>query len=521
MGPGSPSDVRIRRALLSADDPRGLSELARTLRRFDVEVLATSGTRRRLEEDGVPSRPAEELTGIGAWFAGRIKTLHPGLLGGILSPRTAEGTAELQRRGLLPIDLVAVNFYPFERRLREAPTATDLEEFVDVGGVTLARAAAKNHEWVAVLTDPEQYGAVERELETSQGSLSAETRAALAVAAFRRTSEYDALIAEGLGRGSRPSEFPDRVVFRREPIRLRYGENPHQAAATYRLEPVGPSSMPAASFELVKGEALSFTNLLDLDTALSIVAEFSTPTAAVVKHATPVGVASGDSVGEALTRAIATDPVARYGCVVAVNRPVSAADPAALRGVFVDLLAASGFDGSSREALGHRPKVKLVVVPPPSRRQPSWEAHSALGRLLLQEADRRDLVPGDWKLVTSHAATPAEVTALEFAWRVVRHAKSNAIVLAHGATTVGIGSGQPTRVKAVELAVDVAGPRASGAVLASDAFFPFADGMEAAARAGVRAVIQPGGSLRDAEVIEVAERHGMAMYFTGWRVFRH
>ncbi|HYK93918.1 MAG TPA: bifunctional phosphoribosylaminoimidazolecarboxamide formyltransferase/IMP cyclohydrolase [Thermoplasmata archaeon] len=521
MGPAAEGLVVVRRALVSVDDPRGLVPFGRSLLDAGVELLATEGTRRRLHEGGVPARPAEELTGIGAWFGGRIKTLHPGLLGGILAPRTADGLAELERRGLLPIDLVAVNFYPFARRLGEDPRADDLEEFVDVGGVTLARAAAKNHAWVAGLTDPGQYGAVQRELTASGGALSLETRRALAVAAFERTAAYDALIARGIRRAPAPTEFPDRVVLQRESVRLRYGENPHQAAAVYRMEAGAPSGFRAEPFELLKGDALSFTNLLDLETAVATVAEFTTPTAAVVKHATPIGVASSETVTEAIARAVGTDPVARYGCVVAVNRPLTPTEVAPFHGVFVDLLAAPEVEAGAAELLAARRKLKVVRTGPRSLAEPTWEAHSALGRVLLQESDRRELDAKDLRLVTSRPATDEEQRALQFAWRVVRHAKSNAIVLARGSATVGMGSGQPTRVKAVELAVGVAGPRAAGSVLASDAFFPFPDGMEVAARAGVTAVIQPGGSLRDREVIEVAERHGISMYLTGWRVFRH
>jgi phosphoribosylaminoimidazolecarboxamide formyltransferase / IMP cyclohydrolase len=512
--------VRVRRALLSVDDPTGLVDFARDVAARGVELVATRGTRGRLESAGVIARPAEELTGVGAWFGGRIKTLHPGLLGGILAPRTPDGEAELERHGLLAIDLVAVNFYPFARRLAEAPGSPDLVDAVDVGGVTLARAAAKNHAWVAAVTGPEQYADVARELAATGGSLCGETRRALAVAAFRRTAAYDRLIAGGLA-GPPRGGFPDSAEFRRDPVELRYGENPHQRAAAYDLEPPGPSPMRPLPLAQLKGAPLSYTNLLDLDTALATVAEFSEPAAAVVKHATAVGVASGPSLGEALSAAIATDPVARYGCVVAVNRPLNGEDLTGLKGVFVDLIGGPAFEPAALEGLGRRAKAKVVRCEPPPLGEPRWEAHGALGRLLLQEADRRPLELSSLRRVTSSAATDAELSSLEFAWRVVRHAKSNAVVLATGTSTVGIGSGQPTRVKAVELAAAVAGPRAAGSVLASDAFFPFADGLEAAARAGVRAVVQPGGSLRDPEVIAVAERLGMAMYFTGWRVFRH
>ncbi|MGP8078201.1 MAG: bifunctional phosphoribosylaminoimidazolecarboxamide formyltransferase/IMP cyclohydrolase [Thermoplasmata archaeon] len=522
MTPAEERWAPIRRALLSVHDKTGLATLAQGLAEARVELWATEGTRRGLGGGAYTVRAAEELTGIGSWFGGRIKTLHPGILGGVLAPRTDAGRRELAERGLLPFDLVVVNFYPFEQHLAEAPRAPDREEFIDIGGVTLARAAAKNHADVAVLTDPAEYGPFLEELGGHDGTVSAGTRRHLAVRAFERCTEYDAAIAFGLRTPLGPTEpFPAQLLFRREPMTLRYGENPHQAAAVFGGVLPGGSGLTPAPVDLLKGNGLSFTNLLDLDTALGIVAEFSEPTAAVVKHATPCGVATAGTIREALEGAIATDPVARYGCAIAVNRPLGPDDPTTLHGVFVDLLAAPAFDALALEHLGRRPKIRLVRADPPDPTIPRWEAKSAFGRLLLQEADRRQLAPEEFRLVTSRAASPEERGTLEFAWRVVRHAKSNAIVLARGTRTVGIGSGQPTRVKAAELAVEVAGESARGSVLASDAFFPFADGLEVAGRAGVRAVLQPGGSVRDPDAIEAAERHGMAMYFTGWRVFRH
>jgi phosphoribosylaminoimidazolecarboxamide formyltransferase / IMP cyclohydrolase len=517
---GSP--VRVERALLSVDDKRGLLEFATGLSRLGIELWATSGTRKALADGGVTVRAAEELTGIAAWFGGRIKTLHPALLGGILAPRTEAGLREMTERGLRPFDLVVTNLYPFERHLAEHPDASDREEFIDIGGVTLARAAAKNHAWVTVVTDPAEYGGLLEELTAHGGSVSGATRTRLAAAAFARTTAYDAAIARALGPTPTGADaFPEELVLRREPLRLRYGENPHQRAAAYRAAAPEGAGFQPRPFRVVKGDALSFTNLLDIDTALAIVAEFPTPTASVVKHATPCGVASGPTVREALEWAIAADPVARYGCAIAVNRPYGPDDSAALKGVFVDLLAAPEFDAASLPTFERRAKIKVVRTPVPDGAGSRWEAKSALDRLLVQEVDRRELVPADFRVVTTKSASPEGACALDFAWRVVRHAKSNAIVLAQGARTVGIGSGQPTRVKAVELACEVAGARARGAVLASDAFFPFADGIEVAGRAGVSAIIQPGGSVRDPEVIAAAERLGIAMYFTGWRVFRH
>ena len=521
MASGDDRRVPIRRALLSVDDKTGLEALARRLLTHPIQIWATEGTRLALASAGVPTQPAEQLTGIGAWFGGRIKTLHPGILGGILAPGTPEGDRELATRGLHRIDLVVVNLYPFERRQAEGADRSHLIEAIDIGGVTLARAAAKNHSAVTVVTDPSEYDEVAQALDDHDGAIPFELRARLAAAAFRRTSEYDRRIAGALAAPEPPGAFPAQLGFDREPISLRYGENPHQKAAVYRFHALGTSPMAPAPFRLLKGDSLSFTNLLDLETALGIVSEFPDPTAAVVKHATPCGVACGPTAREALESAVATDPVARYGCVIALNRPLTSSDLDALHGIFVDLLAAPSVDPSALELLGKRPKLKVVEVAPPDPARPRWEAHSALGRLLLQEADRRQLVPGELRSVTTRTATPAQASSLEFAWRVVRHAKSNAVVLAQGARAVGIGGGQPTRVKAVELAVQVAGDRAKGSVLASDAFFPFADGVEVAGAAGVAAILQPGGSLRDPEVIEAAERHQIAMYFTGWRVFRH
>ena len=513
--------VHVERALLSVDDKIGLADFARGLTELGVELWATRGTRQALEAAGIPARAAEDLTGIGSWFGGRIKTLHPALLAGILSPPAPAGMNELKDRGFLRFDLVVVELYPFERHLMERPEARDREEYIDIGGVTLARAAAKNHARVAVVLSPRQYGSVLEELRAHAGALSAETRRNLAIEAFRRVSAYDGAIALGLSPGIRKEDpFPSEVVFRRAPLKLRYGENPHQRSAVYTAVSPG-AGLAGEPLEQIKGDPLSFTNLLDLETALGTVAEFSTPSAAVVKHATPCGVASGIMIGEAIERAIETDPVARYGCAVAVNRPIGPADLAGLKGVFVDVLAAPEFDPGTRARLDKRPKIKLVRVAPRTLGPIRWEAHSALDRLLLQEVDQRELAPNEFRLVTGPPVTGEEACSLDFAWRVVRHAKSNAIVLAQGSRTVGIGGGQPTRSKSVQLACEIAGNRAKGSVLASDAFFPFADGVEIAGRAGVRAIIQPGGSLRDPEVIAMAERYRISMLFTGWRVFRH
>ncbi|MCI4350344.1 MAG: bifunctional phosphoribosylaminoimidazolecarboxamide formyltransferase/IMP cyclohydrolase [Thermoplasmata archaeon] len=518
-----PSDatepVRVRRALLSVHATDGLAKFARGLLEHGVELVATKGTRTHLDDHGIPAKSVEEIGGVTASLGGRVKTLHPAVIGPILAPRTPAGLEELEREGWLPIDLVAVNFYPFVAVNRRHGDIAERIEAIDVGGVTLARAAAKNFAWVTVVSDPGEYDGVLQELAGTGGSTARPLRQRLAEAAFIRCAAYDTEIAVGLA--PEVTKFPELLLLRRTRQEMRYGENPHQAAADFHL--LAPDSAPisATGLALRKGAPLSYTNLIDLDTAVRIVAEFPTPTAAVVKHATPCGVASGATISEAVTQAIATDPVARYGCAIAVNRPVPPDLPPILHGVFVDTLAAPEFEDAAMPLLERRPKLKLVVVVPPDLTIPRWELRSTLGHLLLQETDQRELAPGEFRAVTSRTASPPEGCALDFAWRVARHARSNCIVLAQGSSTVGIGSGQPTRVKAVELAVEVAGPRAKGSVLASDAFFPFADGIDVAGAAGVAAIIQPGGSMRDAEIIAAAERWKMAMYFTGWRIFRH
>ena len=513
---------RVARALLSVSDAKGLADLAEGLRQLSVELWATSGTRKVLADAGIPATATEERTGVGDWFGGRVKTLHPALLGGILAPRTPEGEQELRDRGLVPIDLVVVNFYPFTERWAATEPMPTLVEAIDVGGVTLARAAAKNHAEVAVATDPSEYGPLLAELRQDGGRTSAATRRTLAAAAFARCAAYDTAIASALGEAAAPGPaFPEAILLRREASPLRYGENPHQAAAAYRIDAGARGIPPALSLELLQGERLSYTNLLDLDTAVRIVGEFAAPTAAVVKHATPCGVASGSTSAEAIANALATDPVARYGCALAVNRPFDLASAAALAGVFVDLVVAPSYDDDARARLARRAKAKVVVGTPPAVAAPFWDVHAAAGRWLVQQGDRRQLRPEEFRVVAGTPLDPPTTAALDFAWRVVRHAKSNAVVLADGPVTVGIGSGQTSRVKAVEIACEIAGPRAKGAVLASDAFFPFPDGVEAAGRAGVAAILQPGGSLRDPEVMAAAERFGIRMAFTGWRVFRH
>lgn len=514
-----------RRALLSAFDPLALLPLAQGLASQGVELWGSSGTQKRLSAEGLQVHPTEEITGISSWFEHRVATLHPALFGGILAPRTAEGVKELEQRKVLPFDLVAVLFYPFESELAKGTLPPEtLLEWIDVGGPSLLRAAAKNHRWVVPFSDPGDTESLLEEL-SARGGISLATRARLAAKSFRTTALHDIAVTSWLSNGSAAPEAAriSSAFIALTPTgeTLRYGENPHQPSQVMAVAGPPGTLLRPWPIEVLKGEALSYNNYLDLERSLALVSELDRPAAVVVKHATPCGAASAPTIEDACARALATDPVARYGCGIAVNAPLNVAAVDAMKGTFIDLLAGPDFPPQVQERLSKRPKLKLIQVAPPDPKLPRWEARTATGRVLLQASDQRTLKAEDLRPVTKGRASAQELRTADFAWRVVRHAKSNAVVLARGSETVGIGGGQTSRVGAVRLALEVAGPRAQGSVLASDAYFPFADGIEEAGKAGVKVILQPGGSIRDREVIEMADRHGIAMYFTGWRVFRH
>jgi phosphoribosylaminoimidazolecarboxamide formyltransferase/IMP cyclohydrolase len=504
--------MSIRRALLSVYDKTGLVELARALAGQGAELVASGGTARALRGAGLEVQAVGDLTGSPEILSGRVKTLHPAIHGGILSRRTAADRSELAGPGWGEIDLIAVNLYPFEATAADpgaSPSA--VVEQIDVGGVALLRAAAKNHAHVTVLCDPADYDPVLAELE-AQGAVSAATRRRLAVGAFARTAAYDAAIWRYLAGDDAllPESLPLSL---RKVTDLRYGENPHQRAALYAL----PGASGPLGGELLQGRSLSYNNLLDLDAAWRAAAAFERPTLVIVKHLSPCGVASAGTLAEAFAPALAGDPVSAFGGVLAANRPFDAETARALGDLFVEAVVAPAFTGGARRVLRRRENCRLVALGEVAARP--VEMRSVRGGLLVQETDQGDDAP--WRVVTRRAPTEAEMRALRFAWRAVAHVKSNAILLARDEAAVGIGGGLPSRVDAVRLAVAKAGRRAQGAALASDAFFPFPDGVEAAARAGVRAVVQPGGSVRDEQVIGAADELGLAMCFTGARHFRH
>jgi phosphoribosylaminoimidazolecarboxamide formyltransferase/IMP cyclohydrolase len=504
--------MTIKRALLSVYDKTGLVEFARALAAQGVELVASGGTARALQTAGLEVRPVSELTGSPEILGGRVKTLHPAVHGGILSRRTPADQNQLGGLGWGEVDLIAVNLYPFEDTASSpnAPLEAVIEQ-IDIGGVALLRAAAKNFFHVTVVCDPTDYAPVQAEIEI-QGEVSLETRRRLAVKAFARTAAYDTAIRHYLAGDD--DLLPEHLVLGMDKLTdLRYGENPHQRAALYAL----PGTIGPLGGELIQGKPLSYNNLLDLDAAWRAAVAFERPTLVIVKHLSPCGIASADRLAQAFPPALAGDPVSAFGSVVAANRPFDGSTAHALGDLFVEAIAAPAFTDNARQVLSERTGCRLVTLSREVRDE--IEVRGIRGGFVAQERDRGD--QAKWQVVTRRAPTETEMQALRFAWRAVAHVKSNAILLAQGEAAVGIGGGLPSRVDAVRLAAAKAGERAQGAVMASDAFFPFPDGVEVAAEAGVTAVVQPGGSVRDDQVIQAADQLGLAMCFIGVRHFRH
>jgi phosphoribosylaminoimidazolecarboxamide formyltransferase / IMP cyclohydrolase len=512
----------IRRALVSVFDKRGLERLAAALAAAGVEVVSTGSTAAALEGHGLAVTRVEELTGFPELLDGRVKTLHPRVHAGLLADRSQPGhQAELDEAGIAPFDLVVVNLYPFQ----ETVAAPDVDpalaiERIDIGGPAMVRAAAKNHAWVTVICDPADYPLAETAL--AAGGTTPSERRALAARAFARTAAYDAAVATWMGQAADPgSVFPERLgVTGRLRQTLRYGENPHQGAAFYAADgPAGPWGLGAA--RQVAGKELSYNNLLDADAALALAAEHGgRPFATVVKHTNPCGAAFGATLEEAYAGALEGDPQSAFGGVVGLSRPLDAATAKRIAGIFTEVVVAPGFDDEALAVLAGKPSLRLVQVDP--ARPAGWlGVRSVAGGLLAQEPDPGADDPGGWALQTGDPPGPELLADLALAWSVAAHVKSNAIVLARDGRIVGVGAGQQSRVDSVRIAVAKAGERARGAAAGSDAFFPFPDGVEALAAAGVLAVAQPGGSVRDPEVTEAAAAAGMAMLHTGRRHFRH
>jgi phosphoribosylaminoimidazolecarboxamide formyltransferase/IMP cyclohydrolase len=497
------------RAILSVHDKTGLVDFARGLINLGWELVASGGTSRTLREAGLAVTEVSTYTGSPEILGGRVKTLHPAIHGGLLARATEADLSELRSLGWDYIDLVAVNLYPFDATIaRPGATLADAVENIDIGGVTLIRAAAKNFERVALLCDPVDYPGVLEELQA--GQLSAETRRKLAVKGFALTTRYDASIAAYLG-------GDDVLALNLYPVqKLRYGENPHQSAGLYSFEPgAGP-----LGGKVLQGKELSYNNLLDLDAAWRAAVSFPETAVSIVKHLSPCGIATAETLEQAYRQALSSDPVSAYGGIVASNRPMDAATATAIKELFVECVIAPGFSPESLEVLASKKNCRLVEMPD-LKIEPAYELRSINRGVLRQSVDAGDPSEAEWKVVTKREPTEEEWKALRFAWKACQHVKSNAIVFAQGTATVGIGGGQPNRVDCVRMAVQRSAERAKGAVMASDAFFPFGDSVQVAAEAGVTAVVQPGGSVRDQDSIAAADAANMAMVTTGARHFRH
>ncbi len=517
-------------ALLSVYDKSGLLALARALSERGVVLISTGGTAKALKNAGLAVTDVAEVTGFPEMLEGRVKTLHPAIHGGLLARRDKpDHLATIAQHGIAPIDLLVSNLYPFAATVARGASFDECVENIDIGGPAMIRAAAKNFEGVAVVTDPAEYEAVLADLAAHEGATSLTLRRRLMQLAYARTAAYDAAIAEWLGAQSGDA-FPETLgIAARLKQRLRYGENPHQQAAFY----IGGAPRPGvATAEQLQGKELSYNNLNDTDAAVELVAEFERPAVAIIKHANPCGVALGTDLADAYRKALACDPVSAFGGIVAVNRPLDGATAELVGKLFAEVVIAPEIEASAREALKRKTQLRVLRtggLPDPTAA--GVTLRSLAGGYLLQTRDNGRVSAADLKTVTKRAPTPAELADLLFAFRVAKHVKSNAIVYAKDGATVGIGAGQMSRVdssriaawKAAESgkAAGLAESPAKGSVVASDAFFPFADGLLAAIEAGATAVIQPGGSIRDAEVIAAADQAGIAMVFTGMRHFRH
>jgi phosphoribosylaminoimidazolecarboxamide formyltransferase/IMP cyclohydrolase len=528
------SNVKITRALLSVSDKAGLVELGQALARHGVELLSTGGTAKALRDAGLTVKDVSEHTGFPEMMDGRVKTLHPMVHGGLLAVRDDAAHAQaMVDHGIAPIDLVVVNLYPFAQTVAKGAARDEIIENIDIGGPSMVRSAAKNHHYVAIATDPADYATIIAELDANTGATTLELRRKLAAKAFAATAAYDAMISSWFAFADQGENFPASLSVPLEKgAELRYGENPHQSAALYL--PVGPSTRGIAQAEQIQGKALSYNNYNDADAALELVSEFrdGPPTVVIVKHANPCGVATGATLVEAYEAALACDSVSAFGGIIAVNRPLDGPTAEAIAGIFTEVVCAPAADDAARAVFARKKNLRLLLtgeLPDPAR--PGLMMKSIAGGMLVQSRDNGRIGRDDLRVVTKREPTPQELEDCLFAWTVAKHVKSNAIVYAKRGSIAGIGAGQMNRLESARIAAwkakdaaDKAGwaaPRTIGSAVASDAFFPFADGLLAAVEAGATAVIQPGGSIRDEEVIAAADEAGLAMVFTGMRHFRH
>jgi len=516
---------KVQRAILSVTDKTGLVDFARKLSALGIELISTGGTAKLLRDSNVPVKDISEFTGFPEMLDGRVKTLHPKVHGGILHRREdPKHVAAVAEHGIAPIDMVVVNLYPFEKTAAKPGVAfEELIENIDIGGPSMIRSAAKNFHDVAIVTSPADYNSVAEELSRSGGGLSVETKWRLAQKAFATTAAYDSAIVSTLERisadtfkvQSENGAFPSTLRFTfQKTLDLRYGENPHQKAAMYS----DGSDVGVANARQLQGKELSYNNIVDLQAAWDLAQEFEEPIVAIIKHTNPCGTATGKTLAEAYKRALECDPVSAFGGVIGVNRPIDAEAAEEMHKLFLEVIAAPAFDEAAKTKFASKNNLRLVQVTPAGQK---WVLKNISGGMLVQDADVRPLQGTDLKVVTKRAPTHEETRALLFAWKVCKHVKSNAIVYARDGQTVGVGAGQMSRVDSAKIGAMKAQLPLQGTVAASDAFFPFPDGVEEIAKAGATAIIQPGGSQRDPEVIAAADRLGLAMLFTGVRHFRH
>ncbi len=515
--------LKANRALVSVYDKRGLVDFVRGLTGLGIEILSTGGTKKALEAGRVPVLSVAEVTGIPEILGGRVKTLHPSIHGGILADREqASHLTALNEHAITPIDLVVVNLYPFRETVARGAGFEEVVEMIDIGGPSMIRGAAKNYQGVVVVVDPDDYPQVLAALEESDLRVPESLRRSLAIKAFRHTQAYDAAIAHWLegqsGDGSQPMFLRHQLIDLEKEFEPRYGENPHQRAALYRT--AGAHGI-FGGFEQLQGKELSFNNLLDADAARRLVAHFDAPTIAIIKHNNPCGVGRGATPVEAYERALACDPTSAFGSIVACNQTIDGELADAMAGLFVEVVIAPDFKEDAEKRFAKKPNLRVIAAPAFTTGSKAAEYRSIDGGFLAQSVDAVPVDIASWSCPTERGPTDTEQRALEFAWSIVRHVKSNAILLAGEDQTIGIGAGQMSRVDACRLAVTKAELPTAGAVAASDAFFPFRDGLDVLAAAGVTAVIQPGGSKRDDEVIAAANELELAMLITGTRHFRH
>lgn len=508
-----------KRALLSVSDKSGILEFAQELEKMGYELLSTGGTKKFLEENGVSITAVDEITKFPEILGGRVKTLHPLVHGGLLAKHDdADHQKQMAENGISPIDIVCVNLYPFRETIAKPDvTVDDAIENIDIGGPTMLRSAAKNHAYVTVIVDATDYEAVLIELHN--GQTTPETRRRLAAKVFRHTAAYDSYISNYLT-DLTGEEYPDQLTLTYELSQtLRYGENPHQKAAFYR-SPLG-SDFSIANADQLHGKELSYNNIQDANAALQIIKEFKMPAAVAVKHMNPCGVGTGETIADAFAKAYEADSTSIFGGIVALNREVDAETAKQLATIFLEIIIAPAFSDEAIELLTQKKNIRLLTIPFDSQTTDKWNTVTVEGGLLIQQPDVYGYDDADIQIATERQPTAAELEALKLGWSVVKHVKSNAIVVCNSEMTLGIGAGQMNRVGSAKIALEQAGEAAQGAIMASDAFFPMNDTVEAAAQAGIKAIIQPGGSKKDQDSIDKANEYGIAMVFTGVRHFKH